>query len=601
MNWRNLYLFVFCICSGLLGQAKPELNRELPAASRATLRYADAALKDQFTLQGVTGSPRTSDSFKYNWQHGGPKEDKEWAWFLNRHRYFEDLYLAYSTTSDARYANKLFAILADWLEEYENAPSGMSFSTAWRPLEAARRILESWDLVYVKLWDDPNFPADLKPKFLSALENHGDYLQSHHALYGNHLITEMLALLKLSLLIPKATNSETWQHYALQKLETEHQRQFYTSGAHKELSSHYQRVVLLNFQQLLTLLESAQKDQLLQIWKPRVEAMWDYFRLIQKPNGLAPLNNDSDQENIAQLLVQNGRTPSPPQTSKYFTDAGHVVFRAPTSDEQLLWAFFDIGPGGTDHQHEDFLHLSLSLGEEDLLVDTGRYTYQPGIWREYFKGSRGHNVLLIDEQESVQKPKASKGPLLGSGYTRTDHYQAAWGATAFQNKMGVEIAQWQRSVVLLPEIGLLILDHLITFKNRHINGFWHAAPTAEWQTDTLSLKLSSGKKSTSVSHVNSQSTTIDRSIQSGKSTPYIQGWHSPSFNNKSAIQTLNYKISISQPTVLAWLFSPQSYNCQLISIQQSHSQYQLNYQHNGIEETLTIELPNRNSPLKVLR
>ena len=179
MNWRSLYIIGFSICFGGWLQAGTELNRELPQFTNTRLEVADAALADTFIFQGVRGSPRIKHSSKYDWQHGGPKDDKEWAWFLNRHRYFEELYLAYSATGDSRYAQKLFAILEDWLDRYASPPKRISFSTAWRPLEAARRILESWDLVYVKLWQNPHFPEALKPKFLRALDSHGDYLQSH--------------------------------------------------------------------------------------------------------------------------------------------------------------------------------------------------------------------------------------------------------------------------------------------------------------------------------------------------------------------------------------------------------------------------------------
>jgi hypothetical protein len=337
--------FVWLAFLGLilsLSGAEPPSNRERPTPPLNTgiQASADAALLDQFELQGIQASPARADG-SYDWDYRGPKDDKEWAWFLNRQRYFEDLYVAYTQTGETRYVDKIFSILTDWISQNKTPPSGMSFSSAWRPLEAARRVLESWDLIYLKLWDDPRFPPALKSEFIEAFENHGDYLMDHHALYGNHLITEMLALLKLSLLLPEANNSEQWQEYALKQLDQEYHKQFYPEGAHKELSSHYQRVVVLNYQLLLTLLEMAGKEAQLKIWKPRVESMWAYFNAIQKPNGLAPLNNDSDVEDISKLLKQNQRIDwMPPNASSYFPNAGQVIFRSPNTSTDELWAFF---------------------------------------------------------------------------------------------------------------------------------------------------------------------------------------------------------------------------------------------------------------------
>lgn len=593
MNWRSLGILSFSLYFACWSQAAPELNRELPAFSQAQLKTAEAALADTFTFQGATGSPLIEHSAKYDWQHGGPKNDKEWAWFLNRHRYFEELYLAYSATGDGRYAQKLFTILADWLELYESPPNRISFSTAWRPLEAARRMLESWDLIYVKLWNDPNFPEDIKPKFLRSLDSHGDYLQAHHAWYGNHLITEMLALLKLALMRPEAENSAQWQRYALDKLEQEYEAQFYPEGAQKELSAHYQRVVLLNYQLLITLLESAEETELLTRWNPRVDRMWDYFAAIQKPSGFAPLNNDSDLENIRHLTqMHRGASAPMPIQSSYFKQAGHVIFRQNDEHAQPLWAFFDIGPRGSDHQHEDFLQFSLSLGDTDLLVDNGRYTYQPGPWREYFQSATSHNILLVDGKSSDHPPNTAEGPLNGCGFTQVDAIEAAWGTTRFPEPGGAN-TQWQRIALNLPDQALLLLDHLVTFEPRTIDGFWHSGPQTDWQILSPNSFLIGEKSSNSmqVQHISSSATPTTTCIIKGQIEPTVQGWHSPRFNQKKASPCLTYQTTIDRPSVLAWLFTPAGKISQINSIEVIKQQVHISITHGITSRNITISLP----------
>jgi len=600
MHWRTLWICV--VLSNIALQAIPPKNweRPTPTASSATIKRANQALNDQFTLQGVIGSPIESDSQKYNWDANGPKNDKEWAWFLNRHRYFEDLYVAYNETADARYAEKIFQILEDWIAQNKMPPSGMSFSSAWRPLEAARRILESWDIVYLKLWDDPLFPEALKPQFLEALENHGDYLQNHHALYGNHLITEMLALLKLSLLMPEAENSSAWENYALTTLDKEYTKQVYPEGAHKELSSHYQRVVALNFQSLLKLLEQSDKQNLTAVWKPKVEELWRYFAAIQKPSGFAPINNDSDRENVRALLSQNGYEHfQSPETTTYFPNAGQVIFRANNPSNPPLWAFFDIGPRGSDHQHEDFLHLSLSYGEFDLLTDNGRYTYQPGPWRDYFKGPRSHNILLIDGKASRPKPNVATVPLPGSGYLEQDGITAAWGTAEFKNTFGSEIAYWQRITLLLPNCGILILDQIITFQHRNIQGFWHSSPENKISLHDSKISFQKGEQLFDLTSLNTAENTIHYIVEEGSTDPEIQGWHSYDFNQKQPAPTLAYSTQVNRPTTFAWLFSPSEENGSLISISENAKTLEINYQSNQRSYYLNIVLPDSRRSLTI--
>ena len=61
------------------------------------------------------------------------------------------------------------------------------------------------------------------------------------------------------------------------------------------------------------------------------------------------------------------------------------------------WGFFDAGPHGiSGHQHYDKLHLSVAAHGRPLLVDNGRFTHRQDIWRQYFTGSYGHNVILVN-------------------------------------------------------------------------------------------------------------------------------------------------------------------------------------------------------------
>ena len=190
-------------------------------------------------------------------------------------------------------------------------------------------------------------------------------------------------------------------------------------------------------QKLLALLQATERTELLNDWTPRVDALWSYFAGISKPNGTAPLNNDSDRESVDHRLHANGHADlANPAESKYYPNAGQVVLRSAQPQLDPMWAFFDIGPRGTDHQHEDHLHLSLSYGDSDVLVDHGRYTYKPGRWRDYFQGPTGHNILTVDGCASQPMPNAASAPLRGCGFLQNGGIAAAWGENSFRNQTG---------------------------------------------------------------------------------------------------------------------------------------------------------------------
>src|SRR5690606_15235854 len=93
--------------------------------------------------------------------------------------------------------------------------------------------------------------------------------------------------------------------------------------------------------------------------------------------------------------------------------AGQLVMRS-GYDVDAHWAFFDIGPWGTGHQHNDKLHLSVSAFGRDLLVDGGRFAYRGSLadkFRRYAVGSASHNVVLIDGNGQDAGPRVAEAPV----------------------------------------------------------------------------------------------------------------------------------------------------------------------------------------------
>jgi len=529
-------------------------------ADDATLAEANLALLDTFTLQGVQGTAARRPDGGFDWDAQGPRNDPEWAWFFNRHGYFTSAYQAYLRTQDDRYAEFIFATLDDWINQHPD-PGGLTFSAAWRPLEAARRILDSWTLVYLKLGDHPAFTPERRARFLTSIHAHGKQLRHHHALYGNHRITEMLALAQLSLVFTQDADSAEWLRYSLNELDESYAHQVYPDGAHKELSAHYQRVVALNYQRLLILLESAGKQDLADAWRARVHRLWAYFTAVMRPDGGNPLNNDSDQEDVVALLRANAPallagTGAHAFESRWLPYAGQAVFRS-RRDDTALWAFFDTGPRGTDHDHADRLHFSASIGPREFLVDNGRYTYRPGPWRDYFAGPTGHNIVLLDGAGSEQGPEKVEAPDTLGRFFSLDHVDVAYGDSSFTSAANPRAADWRRIVVHLRGSGWIVVDRIVVFQPVMLSTLWHWHPlcdagvpdSIEGQhirngTDSLRLRIASS------------SVAGAWAVARGESDP-VQGWHSDRFNFKNPAACTLYTQRVARPVTNVWLMTPK--------------------------------------------
>jgi len=112
----------------------------------------------------------------------------------------------------------------------------------------------------------------------------------------------------------------------------------------------------------------------------------------------------------------SGTAPEGPP-SRVFAWAGQLVSRS-GFDRDAHWSFFDFGPWGIGHQHQDKLHLSVAAFGRDLLVDAGRFAYSGELaerFRRYAVASAGHNVLSIDGRGQGPGPREVDAPADGCG------------------------------------------------------------------------------------------------------------------------------------------------------------------------------------------
>jgi hypothetical protein len=514
---------------------------------------ADDALNDTFTLQGLRArQPRLSDG-GFDWRWTGPNADPEWAWFFNRHGWFPSLWAAWKNTADERYCEAILTALTDWISA-NPAPGHFTFSAAWRPLEAARRLLGSWLPLYGGIISSCS--ATRRAQFESSLEDHGRHLRRHHALGGNHLVTEMLALVRLAAHVPHNPLAAAWLDYGLDRLDRAYEEQVYPDGAYKELSSHYQRIVTLNYQQLIETLQSAGRDDLVAVWAPRVERLWIYIRELTTPAGFNPLNNDSDRESYAQLVRRHAPSVASQATSHavHFPWAGQTVFR---DEANHHWGFFDTGPRGTDHDHADHLAFIFAIGRREFLVDNGRHSYAPGPWRDYFSGPAAHNILLLENQPAEQGPRAVGDAPRHLAFRRESNCTLAWGDSVFASNGNPRAADWRRVVIHLHSFGWLIVDRLVTFSARRLTTQWHWHPecalpdTPDLMQDLL---FKHGEEDLRVLF---STTLASRGITEcfeGRSLPSPQGWFSERYNHRQPAPVLLHHQLLAGPVTNAWLF-----------------------------------------------
>ncbi len=374
----------------------PLVVKDLPAVSTQSKAEADSILEDTFNFQRVIGKvPRLPDGH-LKWDCMGPENDIEWAWALNRHYPANSLVRAYLETGNPKYVKYIDQFTKDWIISSWPYPGVKSGTAMWRGLEVSFRV-KTWAKVFFELRNTNLISPATQLLILSSLPQHAHYARNFHA-QGNWLTMEISGLATAASSWPEFSESPAWMDYSINTMVASMKEQVYPDGVQTELTSSYHLVALSNFK-LFAEICRKNKVSLPEYYTKTLGDMWNYLALIMRPDGYGLLNNDADlinnRENILReaetyqrpdwtYIATNGKSGTLPKTgpSYIFPYAGQLISRSDFGTE-AQWSFFDIGPWGTGHQHNDKLHLSVFAYGRDLLVDAGRFAYRGEVANKF--------------------------------------------------------------------------------------------------------------------------------------------------------------------------------------------------------------------------
>ena len=352
--------------------------------------------------------------------------DHKLIWEINRHQHLVLLAQACVVTGRDEYIDAVVRQLEHWWAENQ-FQRGINWASA---LEVGFRALSwiwIWHLLGVKM------PAPFRQRFLAELYRHGLHLEYNLSIYfspNTHLLGEAVALHAIGRLFPDFPRSASWR-----KLGREIVRRHMTScvqsdGSYFEQSTYYHVYALdmFAFHAVLEDVPSSYRDGLAR--------MAEFLASIMNGIGELPFLGDDDGgrffspygqrgsfgratlatvslllgkhffpyslHDVAEIAlwwlgVEPGKDSgddADPVSSGAFADSGIVVMRR--GDVHAVFDAGPFGPGGGGHSHSDTLSLVVNSGADEVLIDSGTYSYMDPDWRDAFRGSAAHNTIRID-------------------------------------------------------------------------------------------------------------------------------------------------------------------------------------------------------------
>lgn len=330
-----------------------------------------------------------------------------WRFHLHYFSYAVDLGIAYAAESDPRYWQCYRALVEDWIAA--NPPAQ---GDGWHPFPVSERIV-NWIRACQYFGGPLAAEHEFGGRLLTSLRGQARYLAAalERDVTGNHLIKNARALVFAGAWFGGREGTR-WASLGRSILVDEAHTQILADGGHYERSPFYHAEVLADYLDVAPLVAGsavAGDAATGETVERTIGLMRGFLEELAQPDGTLPLFNDAEERPAVPLAVMLGRTPAEPgaaggsvdATARALPASGYYVFRS--GGQRLVLDCGAVCPEHLPaHAHCDLLSFELSCGGVRMITNSGTYTYEPGVWRDAFRGTAAHNTVQAgDEQQSA--------------------------------------------------------------------------------------------------------------------------------------------------------------------------------------------------------
>jgi len=365
---------------------------------------------------------------------------------------------AWLLTGDDRYLQVFEQHLGDWVEQRD------SVTGEWPGLDVIWYSLGTWArcrnlLPTLEVLTDSALSDRVWGRLVATLVGGARWAYDEHDVFrhGNWQLVCASELLHLSVVLPDLVEARSWAERARERIDEHLLLDVYGDGGHYERSPGYHKMCLTAVQ-TAALLDGEVAAH------PKVTAMHEWLCALVSPGGWIPHLQDShvewpatallrgsyvlDNPALARIAAQwltadefgveaaampawedaprqqrwldtvatarEAAVPAQPQ-STVLADSGYVILRG---DE--LRAVINYGPHIEheleSHSHRAVLDLVLEGRRQPLLWEAGGPpSYDDPDYLTWYQSGRGHNTVLVDDQELSTDRGVSVDPLVDTG------------------------------------------------------------------------------------------------------------------------------------------------------------------------------------------
>lgn len=472
-------------------------------------------LEEKFTFINITNQVDLSKAWN--------NKELQHLWRYNLH-YFEYLFkLAYEYSMDNNqglYYDKFKHLTENWID---NNP--LAFGDGWHPYTISLRFT-NWISVYKIFRHRIILDHDFDKKLNESIYLQYKYLQNNleKDVLGNHYFENIKAIIIGSIFFEDIKVKDKFKEELMKQLD----EQILNDGMHFELSPMYHKIILEDLIRITYWLrdEPVYKDLIYFIQK-----MIDVMYSLEGNFGKTPTFNDSadgiSKDYKILLGVCKKYFDLSPQHKKSFEDSGFYIIN--NQYRKLIFDTGDICPSYLPaHGHCDALSFELSINNIPVIVNSGTYKYENGIWRDYFRSTKSHNTVTISNKEQSQFWSSFR---VAKRIKSVRRKQFTYKDIQFY--VGSYISyhgdEHKRYIAHIDDKKILVLDYVKTEKNDDIESYLHFVPGTNLDIQGNTAHVVCGKEAIKIVTIGTSKIDIEL------------GWYSEQFNVKEENKVLILK------------------------------------------------------------
>jgi uncharacterized heparinase superfamily protein len=506
-----------------------------------------------------------------------PHVSRLWRFNLHYHAFISDLADAFILTGEPGYFGGMKQQLNSWIRR-----NRLQTGDGWCPYTISLRVI-NWIFAVSKCWKW--FEADhlFREELLGSLWEQLRFLRRNLEFdtRGNHLFENLKALIIGGIFFGSNEKGAGFFHLGQKFLAGQLSEQILPDGGHCERSPMYHCIVLEGLLELFEVYRGCGLEPPV-LLEPIIRKMLEFLKTMLFNDDSYPLFNDS-AFGVAlppNFLIQWGQSLTGPilatKNNQPLDATGYVRLNTNSGGILLFNCGAPCPPFLPGHAHADTLSFEWRFDNGTrVFVDPGVYEYNTGLWRDYFRGTKAHNTVQIDDRNSSEVwgsfRTARKAKVRYSGLTETAQYAYTYGEhDGFSFLPGKPIHR--REIFLFNRNVLLVID-TITGAGKHlIHSRLHLHP--DWSAQVIHNRAANILDFTGLHHeLRLQFFSAGNvSVHHGELDP-ILGWYSPSFNQRVPIFSVVYSTQVQLPYRTGFIcYNQNSTVNQVIEANQIHLQ-----------------------------